>query len=237
LFAEKGGLLCPAPSYPTRIGYNGVMTALDELLDRLDAARERTLVALEMLPDEALVQPGVVGRWSIANLLSILTAWDAEVVTALMQLRSGKAPDRLLAALRNPDIYNAQRYQEAQDRDLDSVFNDFQNSRAKLEDWLSELSERALIDRNHYKALGGAALGHLIAQATCDHETRYLPFLTTFANRWQDVEDTGYEVRDTSFTAGEPTIPLEQINVLGLAGANGDSADMTFPEDDDDDFE
>ena len=57
------------------------MFTLEDLLDRLDAARERTLVALEALPDEALTQPGVVGRWAIADLLSILTAWDAEVVT------------------------------------------------------------------------------------------------------------------------------------------------------------
>jgi hypothetical protein len=54
------------------------MLTLEELLDRLDTARERTLMALEMLPDEALVQPGAIGRWSIADLLSILTAWDAE---------------------------------------------------------------------------------------------------------------------------------------------------------------
>lgn len=226
-----------AGSYPAQIDYNGSMSALEDLLDRLDAARERTLVALEMLPDEALVQSGVVGRWSIANLLSILTAWDAEVVTALMQLRAGKAPERLLAALRNPDVYNAQRFQEARERDLDSVFEDFQNSRTKLEDWLSELSERALTDRNHYKALGGVALGQLIARATSDHEARYLPFLTAFADRWEDVEDTGYELRDTSLAEAPDTIPLGQIDVLGLAGANGDAAAAIFPEDDDDDFE
>ena len=67
----------------------GPMFTLEDLLDRLDTARERTLVALEMLPDEALSQPGAIGRWSIADLLSILTAWDAEIVTGLMQLSNG----------------------------------------------------------------------------------------------------------------------------------------------------
>ena len=37
------------------------MFTLEDLLDRLDTARERTLVALEMLPDEALSQPGAIG--------------------------------------------------------------------------------------------------------------------------------------------------------------------------------
>ena len=213
------------------------MFTLEDLLDRLDAARERTLVALEALPDEALTQPGVVGRWAIADLLSILTAWDAEVVTGLMQLTNGKPPERLLAALRNPDIYNAQRYQDAQGRGLDAIFDDFQASRLHLEEWLSGLSERALSEPRHYKALGGEPLGRLIARATADHEARYMPFLTAFAQRWEKMEATSDERRTTSSEESDTMIPLGQIDVLSLPGINGDTAELTFPEDDDDDFE
>ena len=214
------------------------MFTLEELLDRLDSARERTLMALEMLPDEALVQPGAIGRWSIADLLSILTAWDAEVVTGLMQLQGGKTPERLLAALRQPDIYNAQRHQDAQGRDLDAIFDDFQSSRLHLEEWLSGLSERALSEPRHYKALGGEALARVIVRATADHEARYLPFLTGFAQRWEDTaEVTSDERQATSGVELGETIPLGQIDILALPGANGDTADLAFPEDDDDDFE
>ena len=213
------------------------MFTLEELLDRLDTARERTLMALEMLPDEALVQPGAIGRWSIADLLSILTAWDAEVVTGLMQLQGGKTPERLLAALRQPDIYNAQRHQDAQGRDLDVIFDDFQSSRLHLEEWLSGLSERALSEPRHYKALGGEPLGRLIARATADHEARYLPFLTAFAQRWEEMEATSDERRTTSEEESSGTIPLGQIDILSLPGVNGDAAELAFPEDDDDDFE
>ena len=209
------------------------MLTLEELLDRLDSARERTLMALEMLPDEALVQQGAIGRWAIADLLSILTAWDAEVVTGLMQLTTGKTPERLLAALRTPDIYNAQRYQDAQGRDLDAIFDDFQSSRLHLEEWLTGLSDRALTEPRHYRALGGEPLIRLIARATYDHEARYLPFLTTFAQQW---EDAGDEMGDEIGELGE-TIQLGAIDILSLPGANGDTADLTFPEDDEDDFE
>ncbi len=214
------------------------MFTLEDLLDRLDATRERTLVALEMLPDEALTQPGAIGRWSIADLLSILTAWDAEVVTGLMHLQGGKPPERLLAALRQPDIYNAQRYQDAQGRGLDAIFDDFQSSRLHLEEWLGRLSERALSDPRHYKALGGEPLTRLIARATYEHEARYLSFLTGFAQRWEDTaEATSDERRGTGGAElGEP-IPLGQIDILTLPGANGDTTGLAFPEDDDDDFE
>jgi hypothetical protein len=198
------------------------MSALEDLLDRLDATRERTLMALETLPDEALLAPGVIGRWSIADLLSILTAWDAEVVTGLLRLKQGKPPEKLLAAVANPDLYNAGRYQDAQGRDLEVIFEDFQGARLHLEEWLSELSERALTDPRHYKVLGGQALGRLVARATYEHEARYLPFLTTYAARWEPAE-----------MAEPETIPLDGIDILAPTG-NGAGPEEIGDEYDDD---
>ena len=205
------------------------MSALEDLLDNLDAARERTLMALEMLPDEALVAPGVIGRWSIADLLSILTAWDAEVVTGLLRLQGRKPPEKLLAALANPDFYNAARYQDAQGRDLEVIFNDFQAARMHLEEWLSELSERALTDPRHYKALGGQPLGRVIARATYEHEARYLPFLTTYADRWEPEE----EVDDVPGGISLATIGFaDALHSGDLPSGNGFGLEET--EDDDD---
>lgn len=214
------------------------MPTLENLLDQLDAVREKTLMALETLPDEALVAPGVIGRWSVADLLSILTAWDAEVVTGLLRLKGGRAPEKLLAAVANPDLYNAARYQDAQGRDLDTIFQDFQGARLHLEEWLGELSERALMDRGHFKTLGGVALGQLIARATYEHESRYLPFLTTFAARWEPAEDSGPE-EDAGWAEGLPggeMIHLGDIGILDLtASGNGGAAAPAWPEDGDDD--
>lgn len=202
------------------------MSALEDLLDQMDATRERTLMALETLPDEALVAPGVMGRWSIADLLSILTAWDAEVVTGLLRLKQGKAPEKLLAALANPDLYNAGRYQDAQGRDLEVIFEDFQGARLHLEEWLSDFSERALTDPRHYKSLGGQALGRLIARATYEHEARYLPFLTTYADRWEAAE-----------MDEPPTIALDGIDILAPAGDGTLSANGRSPEEMDDEYD
>ena len=204
------------------------MSTLEDLLDRLDATRERTLVALETLPDEALMTPGVIGRWSVADLLSILTAWDSEVVTGLLRLKQGKSPENLLAAVANPDRYNAARFEDAQGRLLDVIFEDFQGARLHLEEWLSELTESALSNPRHYKALKGVALSRLIAQSTYEHEARYLPFLTSFAGRWEPedaaepeaIQPAGIEIPDPAYADG-------------LLSANGHGEEL--PDDDDDD--
>lgn len=207
------------------------MAALEDLLDNLDAHRERTLMALEALPDGALVAPGVVGRWSIADLLSILTAWDAEVVTGLLRLQQGKPPEKLLAAVANPDRYNAGRYQDAQGRDLDVIFEDFQGARLHLEEWLSELSERALTDPRHYKGLGGVPLGKIIAQATHEHEARYLPFLTSYADRWEPEQE-----EDSAGFIPAATIDIpDPFPAVGLLSGSGNGLEET--DDDDDEYD
>lgn len=206
------------------------MSALEDLLDALDAARERTLIALEMLSDEALVAPGVVGRWSVADLLSVLTAWDAEVVTGLLRLQQGKPPEKLLTALADPNRYNAARYEDAQGRDLDVIFEDFQGARMHLEEWLGELSERALTDPRHYKSLGGTSLGKFIARATYEHEARYLPFLSIYATRWE--AEQGFD--DSDDDAMIDVSGIEIIHADGLLSSNGDGPEELHDDEIDD---
>jgi len=217
------------------------MSALEDLLDQLDAARERTLIALETLPDEALTQPGVIGRWAIADLLSILTAWDAEVVTGLLRLQQGKPPEKLLAAVANPNLYNAARYQDAQGRDLEVIFEDFQGARLHLEEWLSELSEKALSDPKHYKTLGGVSLGKIIAKATYEHEARYMPFLVSYAEAWESEAEFDEPGADPEDAETEPIVTLADIILIDavyaddLLSPNGDGPEETHDDSLDDD--
>lgn len=161
------------------------MTAKEELFDQLDKTRERLLVAIEWLPDEALQAPGAVGKWSVVDLLGILTSWEAEVVTGLMRLNQGKPPDRLLGALADPNAHNLRYYADNHGRDIEAVFTDFQSVRMHLEEWLEEFTEKALSAPGHYKPLSGRALGDVIAAATFENEARYVPFLESFAARWE----------------------------------------------------
>jgi hypothetical protein len=161
---------------------------LETLLDNLDSSRERLLVALELLPDEALLVKNAVGDWSVADLLAILTAWEAELVTGLMRLAQGKKPERLLRALANPQAYNAQVYDENQGRDLDQIFDDFQRVRVQVEEWLEHFSEGDLTNPKRYASLRGRALSEIVARATFAHEASYLEQLGAFSQAWLDDE-------------------------------------------------
>lgn len=160
------------------------MSTLEKLLDQLDESREALLVAIEPLPDEALLQKGAAGDWSVVDVLINQTAWEAELVTAFMNIAKKNRPDHLLSALSDPPKYDQKRYAETQERDLDQVFEDLQQVRIQIEDWLLEFSEKDLNDPQRYKWANNQSLSAIIAAVTIQREGAFLPQLQLFAQNW-----------------------------------------------------
>lgn len=158
---------------------------IDQLLDQLDGSRERLLVAIADLPDDALQAPDAYGDWSVADVLVNLTVWEAELVTAIMRLDQGKNPEALQAARQKPEAFDARCYTENRGRDLDRVFADWQQVRVQLEEWLETLPLRYLTNPKRYKWLDGQSLWQLVQEVVIAREKRFLPHLQLFAQRWQ----------------------------------------------------
>jgi hypothetical protein len=155
----------------------------------LDNGRERLLVAIESLPDKALIAPGAYSLWSVADVLANRAAWESELVTALNQIDRGKKPERLLGLLENPRQFDEQTFAENKGRNLDRIFSDFQGARFKLEEWLELLTPRQLFDRQPFQQwLGGRTLAEMIAETTYQAEERFVPSLQMFAAGWEARE-------------------------------------------------
>ena len=165
------------------------MQTLDHILDKLDDTREQLLMTIEMLPDEALAEEKAVGRSSIINILAIQAAWEAELVTGLMRIDQGKKPERLLTALDAPKTYNKQRFIENKGRSLDSIFNDYQQVRIQVEQWLEEFSEKALNDSKRFKFFRGKSLIQIVGEVTWEREEKFvLPFSAFAQSRIESRE-------------------------------------------------
>lgn len=158
---------------------------VEKLLNQLDASREQLLVAIEPLPDLVLIKKGVVGQWSIADILVNLTVWEAEMVTAFMKLERGQKPERLLSALEDPKTYNKMRYDENQGRDLDLIFDDLIKVRVEAEEWLETFSDKQLTNKTQYTWFVGKSLADIIAKTTFENEQKYLPSIKTYVHAWE----------------------------------------------------
>lgn len=163
----------------------------DEIQDRLDLSREQLLLTLEPLADDAFTQSGANGEWSVADILAHLVAWESELVTCLMNLDQGKKPARMLAAISDVDGYNARRYEENKDRNLDQILDDLRGVRIQLEEWLTHFSNRDLTDGNRYKWTEGTALWQIVEANSFGHEYEHLPDLESFVERWEHDQADG----------------------------------------------
>lgn len=158
----------------------------EEILDQLDNSREQLLVLLEPLTDEALLERGVMGEWSIADILAHLSAWESELVTALMRIDQGKKPRRLIEAYDDVEGYNARRFIENQGRDLDRIFADWHDVRLQLEEWLEAFSDKQLNDPKRYRWTKGKSLVDVIKEVSWEHEAKHLPEIARLAARWKE---------------------------------------------------
>lgn len=164
------------------------MSNLAFLQNKLDQSREQFLEAIEHLPDEALVQPNAIGENSVADILALLTAWEAELITGLMRLDQGKKPTKLLAALADRQAYEADVFLENKGRLLDQIFDDFQQVRMQLEVWLEAFSDVDLGKPKRFKWFKGRSLKQIIAATTYEMETAVTPQVAAFARQWESQQ-------------------------------------------------
>jgi hypothetical protein len=150
-----------------------ILMKKNEILTALDGSREALLDALEGLSEEDMLQPGVVGEWSVKDILAHLTRWEAELVKLLWQAASGQKPTSIHFSKQIVDETNARWYKESKPRDLERVLEDFHSVRNQTVRRVEDLPARAFEDPEHYPWLEGEALWKWIANDSFDHEAEH----------------------------------------------------------------
>ena len=147
----------------------------DELLDALEDEREKLLETLEGLPEEAMLEAGVTGEWSIKDILAHLNAWEAELIKLLWHVRQGKKP----ASAQVPDSEVEARermfYEQSHDRPLERILEDFEGIRNQTIRRVEAFSNKELTDPARYPWLKGRALWERIAEDSYAHDAEHTP--------------------------------------------------------------
>jgi hypothetical protein len=145
----------------------------DEILEALEDEREKFLDAIEGLSDEALQEPGMVGEWSVKDVLSHLIAWEAELVKLLWQAKQGIDPGSAHFGGKSVDELNAAWYAEFQARPLEQVQADFQAVRRQTERRVEAFLDKDLNDPGRYPWLEGHPLWEWVAGDSFEHEAEH----------------------------------------------------------------
>lgn len=147
-----------------------------ELLTVLRKSHEDFLQAIEGLTEEEINEPGVNGDWSVKDILSHLTRWEAELVKLLWQTSQGITPSGLAvsATEEKVDELNARWVQEDRERSLSQVLEDFQGVRKQTIRRVEAFSEEDLTDVKRYAWLEEVPLWKRIAIESYEHEAEHL---------------------------------------------------------------
>jgi uncharacterized damage-inducible protein DinB len=143
-----------------------------ELLDQIKQARATMLEALDGLPDDAMLRPGVVGMWSVKDVLAHLSIWQSELITALAQVdRSPRAPH--IVEIEDIDEFNEEQYRANVRRPLSVIREDFEGVHKHLLKTVEGLDEKTLNNARKYPWMEGEPLWYLIAENGYWHEQEH----------------------------------------------------------------
>jgi hypothetical protein len=138
----------------------------EELVHYLERARNELLASFRGLPAKEMTQPGVVGEWSVKDVLAHVTSWEEQVLPDLARLARGDTA--LLASVdlyaTNYDPFNAIIMTLTLGLGLDQVLRELEIFRADFMAAVARLPDAVLSD---------GQFGHVLLKITAEHDEEH----------------------------------------------------------------
>jgi hypothetical protein len=158
---------------------------MSELLDTLAHTRAQVIEAIAGLDEAALDQNGLIGTWSIKNLLAHLAAWEEWAVQVLLEaLPTGVLSDRLRAPFElGFDAWNATQVAERHELSPDEQLVELERVRQALVEAVGALDPATLAAQTPWQE-GDETIADFV-RIWADHDDEHLPDIRAAARRLQ----------------------------------------------------
>ncbi len=141
------------------------------IIEQLNTERRRLLQNLEHLTPEQMTQPGVVGVWSIKDILAHLADWEAHMPIWVASARQGDPVAEIESGLnwKQFEDFNVRIYARHKDQSLSEVLTYFHSTHQSFMDMVEAMPEDEMLTYGQYRFIGkGAVIGWLNAYANHD---------------------------------------------------------------------
>jgi uncharacterized protein (TIGR03083 family) len=119
----------------------------ERTLARLDAEWRAFLDAVDSVPTADLTEPGVVGDWTVRDLLVHVSSWEGEFLKALPLVLDGRRPPAYSTVYGGIDAFNKLTQEQNRGRTLDEVRADLEATHNRLLESLAPLPDDALLSK------------------------------------------------------------------------------------------
>ncbi|HEU4322998.1 MAG TPA: DinB family protein [Roseiflexaceae bacterium] len=147
------------------------------LIDELDAARADLLASFAGLDETALDRKGLVGEWSVKNVLAHIVGWEVWVIEMLQtRLAGGDLPDHLRAAAADEHAFNAAQVAEREELTPDEQLMELERTRDELLALLRGLDPARLDDPRPWPSARSSVADYLRA-SLIHHDQEHAAYL------------------------------------------------------------
>ena len=143
----------------------------DDLLENIRVERRRLENNLAALSKDEMTQPGVVGEWSVKDLLAHLVDWEQRFLGWYEAGLRGEVPETPAPGLTwgQLHILNRQIFEKHRHRSLDDVLAEFHVSYQQTLATVQTISEEDMFAPGRYAWTEGETLAGYIAANTGNH--------------------------------------------------------------------
>ena len=145
---------------------------IERILRRLETAWIGFKESYAGLPDARLLEPGVVGDWSVKDILTHVNTWEDEALNYLPVILQGGKPPRY-ASYGGIDSFNARMTEQKRDLSLPQVRRMLDETHRRLVDLIRRTPEDQLVgDTRFRRRLRLDTYGHYPEHAQAIREWR-----------------------------------------------------------------
>ena len=158
-----------------------------DLLAAMDRERSQVETVLDPLAPARMVQPGVVGEWSVKDVLAHLAEWEQMALGWYRAGLRGEAPALPAPGFKWNELPRLNRaiFERHRDRPLDEVVAWWRASREEMRGVVASLSDADLFTPGRFAWTRKNTLGTYFVSATSSHDL----WARTRIARWRRREE------------------------------------------------
>jgi hypothetical protein len=122
-----------------------------QLLDKLEQAWAAFKQSYAGLTDEQMVEPGVMGDWSVKDILAHVSWWEEEALKYLPQILQGVRPPRYSVLYGGIDAFNAQMTKQRRGLSLTEVLKRLDGTHLRLIEYIRNAPEEQFTSETRFR--------------------------------------------------------------------------------------
>jgi hypothetical protein len=143
----------------------------ERIRQMLHTERNRLEQNLASLTPDEMHNPGVVGKWSVKDILAHLADWEAHMPIWMQAARQGDPVSEIESGLnwKQFDEFNQRIYTRHRDQPLNEILTYFRNTHEEFMRMVEDMPEDEILEKGRYPFIGkGAVYDWLSAYAAHD---------------------------------------------------------------------